>query len=182
MLARISEGGVQRGDGFISPPRIEDELVVQLREADVLRSEVAVQQQPATVHGAIVVQHDGASQFVESVDVTVQIAKNEARIQPRSRVAWIETLRGRERRESFGKPVRLVVRLAEIALIERHLRLEQGCRQHFEGPAVDSTGGDLQHPQTEMRLAKGGITGAGGVKFMARPRLIAGRHSNETEQ
>jgi len=58
VCARIGEVGVQRVHRFIRTPRLEAKLVVQLREADVLRREIAIQQQTASIDGAVVIQRD----------------------------------------------------------------------------------------------------------------------------
>ena len=171
MRARVGEVRIQRIEGLESAPRIESELVVDLRQADVLRRQVAVEQQPAAIDGAIVVERDRMPQLVERLDLAVQIAEEEARVQPRRRVAGIETLGRRQRGQPFGEPLAAGSRPCRDSSGTATPSARAASPSAFRAGPRRTPGAEMQQAQAEVRLAERGIAAGRGIEIGAR-RLL----------
>ena len=95
--------GFHRFDGFGGAPRFEAELPVDFRQADAGRSVVAIEQQAAAVDRTIVVAGDGVLQLAQGGHLAILIALEQTGVEPRRRVAWIETLGRGQGRQTFRK-------------------------------------------------------------------------------
>ena len=162
-------GGIaaNRLSAFLQPEFSKAQFVINSSQGGGAGGQVFVQQQPGAVHGPVVVEFDGLLQVLHGFDRSVDALQADGVVQPGRGVVGIESFGGVQ--IFLRAPVILdfVKRLAQIAVVERDHRLQQGRLAHLGHRRVGLVAPEQHQSQADMRQAQRGILGDGRLKGIA---------------